>query len=419
RRCYYHKVTQALLLWTAQTTLSNWCGRVIVKDRPALLRYAFAVTIAGLALALATAIPSRADPSHFSLFFLAVMLSSWYGGLAAGLVTTILAAVSLDYFFISSVNFIELDWRALLRVSVFTAIALVTSYLTTARKHAEQELRRAHRDLDRRVRDRTAELAHANDTLRAEIAERTRAENELLRLQLQLGRVERLATLGRMAGTIAHDLGTPLNSVLGYTQLLSQERLPEHARRRLTIIETQIHRMSDIIQRYLSHTRSAPMREKIQINDLVRDTLLLLQPVFQQRGVTATSKLTDPLPVLYGDGNSIQRVLINLLDNAVDACEGNGTITIMTAETSATPNKPGGVTIQVVDSGAGIPAEMLPQIFDLFMTTKPPGKGTGLGLVICQEIIRSHSGTIHISSQIGRGTTVTIYLPADTRPAVE
>jgi signal transduction histidine kinase len=269
------------------------------------------------------------------------------------------------------------------------------------------------------VRDRTAELAHANDTLRAEIAERTRAENELLRLQLQLGRVERLATLGRMAGTIAHDLGTPLNSVLGYTQLLSQERLPEHARRRLTIIETQIHRMSDIIQRYLSHTRSAPMREKIQINDLVRDTLLLLQPVFQQRGVTATSKLTDPLPVLYGDGNSIQRVLINLLDNAVDACEGNGTITIMTAETSATPNKPGGVTIQVVDSGAGIPAEMLPQIFDLFMTTKPPGKGTGLGLVICQEIIRSHSGTIHISSQIGRGTTVTIYLPADTRPAVE
>ena len=278
-------MTPSLLSTTAPNAFSNWCDRMFVKDRPPLVRYTIAILAAAAALGLASLIPSRADPSHFSLFFVAVMLSSWYGGLGAGLVTMVLSALSIEYFFISPHHSIELEWRAFLRLGVFTAIAVLTSYLTTARKHAEQALRDAHDELDQRVRDRTAELAQANNTLRAEIVERKRAEQELLRLQLEMGRVERLATLGRMAGTIAHDLGTPLNSVLGYTQLLVQEDLPERARRRLTIIEAQINRMGEIIQRYLSHTRGSPLRNKVSTNDLVRDTLLLLQPVFQQRGV--------------------------------------------------------------------------------------------------------------------------------------
>jgi C4-dicarboxylate-specific signal transduction histidine kinase len=392
---------------------ADWCKRTMIKDRPALLRYGVAAVLPGLALSIAKLIPARADPSHFSLFFIAVMLSSWYGGLGAGLVATVLSAVSLEYFFISK-YFITLDWHAFLRLGVFTAIAALTSYLTNARKRAEQALREAHDELDQRVRERTAELAQANDGMRAEIIERKKAETELLRLQLELGRVERLATLGRMAGTIAHDLGTPLNSVLGYAQLLSQENLTERARRRLSIIETQINRMGEIIQHYLLQTRGTAPKRAVLINDLVRDTLMLLQPVFDERAIAVTSNCSDAAPVIYGNSDSLQRVLINLLDNALYACEKGGAIQISTKACSPAP-KPDGILIEIADTGAGIAPELLPRIFDLFVTTKPPGRGTGLGLVICQEIVRAHGGTIAVESSVGRGTLVSIYLPVDTR----
>ena len=391
---------------------------MLIKDRPVVARYGIAVTAAALALATASLLPWRADPSHFTLFFVAVMFSAWYGGFGAGFAATILSALSLDYFFIAPIYMIELNWRALLRLAVFLSVASVTSYLTSARKRAEEELLKAHAELEERVQARTAELARANDALRAEIVERKKVETELLRLQLELGRVERLATLGRMAGTIAHDLGTPLNSVLGYTQLLAQESMTQRARRRLAIIETQINRMGEIIQRYLSQTRGTPAKSEVNINELVRDTLVLLQPNFEQRGVEVTSALAGTRLVVSGNGNSIQRVLINLLDNAVDACEKKGTVKITTVECPVTSTKAPGVAIEVADTGTGIPPDVLPRIFDLFVTTKPPGRGTGLGLVICQEIIRAHGGTINIVSEVGQGTTVSIYLPVDARPAV-
>lgn len=391
---------------------------MLIKDRPVVARYGIAVTAAALALATASLLPWRADPSHFTLFFVAVMFSAWYGGFGAGFAATILSALSLDYFFIAPIYMIELNWRALLRLAVFLSVASVTSYLTSARKRAEEELLNAHAELEERVQARTAELARANDALRAEIVERKKVETELLRLQLELGRVERLATLGRMAGTIAHDLGTPLNSVLGYTQLLAQESMTGRARRRLAIIETQINRMGEIIQRYLSQTRGTPAKSEVNINELVRDTLVLLQPNFEQRGVEVTSALAGTRLVVSGNGNSIQRVLINLLDNAVDACEKKGTVKITTVECPVTSTKAPGVAIEVADTGTGIPPDVLPKIFDLFVTTKPPGRGTGLGLVICQEIIRAHGGTINIVSEVGQGTTVSIYLPVDARPAV-
>src|SRR6476646_5630255 len=170
-----------LIAASSETKFSLRCSRMLIKDRPPWLRYTTAILLVGLALGVAKLIPWRADPSHFSLFFVAVMLSSWYGGLGAGLTATVLSAVSLEYFFISK-YFITLDWHAFLRLGVFTAIAALTSYLTNARKRAEQALREAHDELDQRVRERTAELAQANDGMRAEIIERKKAETELLRL---------------------------------------------------------------------------------------------------------------------------------------------------------------------------------------------------------------------------------------------
>lgn len=390
---------------------------MVVDDRPLVFRYAIPFVAVAAASSMASLLPSRVDPSHFTLYFPAVMLSAWYGGLGAGLISTILSALALDYFFISPIYSIELDWHAFVRMGVFLAVAMVTSVLTSARRRAEADLRQAHAHLEDRVRERTAELAQTNDALREEITERQRIEKELLRVQQQIGRVERLATLGRMTATVAHDLGTPLNSVLGYAQLLAQEDLPEQARRRLAIIETQIHRMGKIIQSYLSYTRGNPSREKIDINELIRNTLLLLQPVFKQQRVRVIMQLAESLPVIYGDANSIQRVLINLLDNAVDACDKGGNVTIATREQAGPNQREQGVVIKLADTGAGIPAEMLPKVFELFLTTKAPGKGTGLGLVICQEIVEAHGGTISIASKVGTGTSVTVFLPTNPSPA--
>jgi signal transduction histidine kinase len=406
-----------------QATIANehhsfvsWCSHMVVDDRPLVFRYAFPFVAVTAATFFASLLPWRVDPSHFTLYFLAIMLSTWYGGFGAGLMSTILSALALDYFFISPIYSVELDWHAFVRLGVFLVVALITSVLTNARRRAEEGLRQAHAQLEDRVRERTAELAQTNDALREEINERQRIEKELLRLQHEIGRVERLATLGRMTETVAHDLGTPLNSVLGYSQLLAQEDLPERARRRLAIIETQIHRMSEIIQNYLSYTRGNPQRERIDVNELIRDTVLLLQPSLKQRSVSVTTQLAESLPVIYVDGNSIQRVLINLLDNAVDACDKGGSVTIGTLDHAGSNYREQGVVIELADTGVGIPPEMLPKVFELFVTTKAPGKGTGLGLVICQEIVKAHGGTISIASQLGTGTTVTVFLPGNPNP---
>jgi C4-dicarboxylate-specific signal transduction histidine kinase len=389
------------------------CGHMLLEDRPLAFRYATPIVSVGAASLLASLLPWRVDPSHFTLYFLAVMVSAWYGGVGAGLLSTMLSALALDYFFISPIYSIEMDAHALVRLCVFLSVSIITNILTNARRRAEAALRQAQAQLEDRVEARTAELAQTNTVLRDEISERQKLEKELFRVQHEIGRVERLATLGRMTGTVAHDLGTPLNSVLGYTQLLAQEDLPERARRRLAIIETQIHRMGEIIQNYLAYTRGNPPQETVFVNDLIRDTLLLLQPVFKQRDVQVTAQLADALPSVTGDGNSIQRVLINLLDNAVDACEKRGSVTLRTYQTENALQKRQDVVIECEDSGAGIEAEILPKVFELFVTTKAPGKGTGMGLVICQEIVRAHGGGISIKSDPSTGTVVTVCLPAN------
>jgi signal transduction histidine kinase len=534
----------------------------MLTEVPALLlRYSVAVAAVTLALMLTWLLWPLLDPTVFSLFFAAVMVSAWYGGLGPGLLATAVAVLAIEAFFFSPVDTFVLDLQSLLRLTVFALVALLISSLTAARKRAEDALRKAHDELEIRVQERTVELAQANEASRAEITQRKRAEEEkqellrdlqervkeltvlhtmarllqndqrsvpellqeivtllpsawqypeitaarvqfdgrghttpnflrtpwkqceafttsggkqgtvevvyleekpnavegpflaeerslldsvaemvksyferaeakaqvaqvtqelirrneeLWRLQREMGRVEPLAALGRVTGTIAHELGTPLNSMLGYSQLLAQEDLPESARESVEIIEAQVQRMVEIIQHYLSRTRgSLPRHRPINIRELVQETLTLLTPVFQQHRVQVTTALAESLPLLSGDGASLQRVLINLLNNAVDAIGADGMVTVA-AHTSTSPEtaRPG-VVMEITDTGCGVPPELLPRIFDLFVTTKTPGKGTGLGLMVCHEIVKSHGGTIDISSQVGQGTCVRIFLPTD------
>jgi signal transduction histidine kinase/Skp family chaperone for outer membrane proteins len=244
-----------------------------------------------------------------------------------------------------------------------------------------------------------------------ELVERNK---ELWRLQREMGRVEPLAALGRITATIAHELGTPLNTVLGYSQLLAQEPLSENARECLSIVEKQIQRMVEIIHYYLSQTRSSARKHhQVNVNGLLRETLLLVEPIFRQHRVQVNTTLAEALPLSTADGVSLQRVFINIINNAVDAMENGGTLTLVTRAAGPPQTAQRGVIVEISDTGSGIPPEILPKIFDLFVTTKTAGKGTGLGLAVCQEIIKVHGGMIDISSQVGQGTCVRIFLPAE------
>jgi two-component system NtrC family sensor kinase len=128
--------------------------------------------------------------------------------------------------------------------------------------------------------------------------------------------------------------------------------------------------------------------------------------------------LTDGSPAIYGDGTSIQRVLINLLDNAIDACDSGGQVKISSVVGAGIADQVPYVVIKLTDTGVGISPDMLPKVFDLFVTTKAPDKGTGLGLVICQEIVKAHGGSIAVESRLGVGTTITVSLPSAAAPIV-
>jgi C4-dicarboxylate-specific signal transduction histidine kinase len=391
-----------------------------------VLRFCAAVLSVTIAVVITWFLQPLAVATIYSLSFIAVIITAWYAGLWPGVIATLLAGLAIDYFFVGPPYALDFNLLHLEQVGVFMIVAVLIGSLTAARKRADAELRRAHDQLEIRVQERTRDLAKANEDLQAEIIEREKAEarvtriaqqleernSELLRLQGEIGRVERLAALGKVAGSIAHDLGTPLSSVLGYTQLLTREELPENAQGRVKIIQGQVERMVSIIQQYLSRARgSFQARSESDINHLVGETLELLKPIFERQGVQVDAHLTPELPKLSVDAASLQRVLINLLDNAVDAIEPGGKINVTTQAGTSERSAQTGVVITVADTGAGIPAEMLPTIFEFFVTTKAPGQGTGMGLPVCQEIVKGHGGSIDISSRIGEGTTVRVFLP--------
>ncbi|MBP1623055.1 MAG: multi-sensor signal transduction histidine kinase, partial [Acidobacteria bacterium] len=230
---------------------------------------------------------------------------------------------------------------------------------------------------------------------------------EKIQLEGQLMQAEKLSSIGLLAAGIAHEVNTPIAGISSYTQMLLKET-PESDRRKpiLEKIEKQTFRAAEIVNGLLNFSRmNGSEFKELDINQLIDDSLTLLNHQLQSSHITVDSQYDRSLPLVYGNSGKLQQVFINLFLNARDAMPSGGELAVQTAMTDSM------VIVDISDTGTGISEENIKRIFDPFFTTKEIGKGTGLGLAVTYGIIQEHGGRIFVDSDSGRGTHFRVKLP--------
>ncbi|MCO6437228.1 MAG: hypothetical protein J5J06_09095 [Phycisphaerae bacterium] len=263
------------------------------------------------------------------------------------------------------------------------------------------------------------EEAHLIGAVARELAlfvQRRDARLERAHMATIMRQTDRLATIGRLAAGVAHEINEPLGGILGFAQLARKTaNLPAQVVQDLErIIQAALY-ARDIVRKLMLFARqSPPSRDWVQLSSLVDESLSLLAPRVQEFGVEVRRELDPVCPKVYADPVQLSQVIVNLCVNAIQAMPGGGILTVRTRK------EDGEVTIVVEDTGAGIASDIADRIFEPFFTTKSPEQGTGLGLSVVHGIVISHGGKIHFQSQPGAGSRFEVKLPASSPlPAME
>ena len=259
-------------------------------------------------------------------------------------------------------------------------------------------------------RDEIGVLTESIDRMAHELGHRERSLKET---QAALIQSEKMSAFGQLSAGIAHEVKNPLAGILGYTQLtLKQAKGEEGVYKNLKIIEQETRRCNSIIENLMKFARQdKPELKPLAINDVIEDSLVLVDHQMGISQVTLEKDLAEGLPEIRGDTNQLIQVLMNLMINAQQAMDGKpGTIAIK----SGLPNA-GVVEVRISDTGPGMSEEVSSKIFEPFFTTKESGKGTGLGLSVTYGIIKDHGGNIKVESEPGEGSTFIITFPFTTK----
>ena len=238
---------------------------------------------------------------------------------------------------------------------------------------------------------------------------------ELASMTQQLWHASKLATMGELAASIAHELNNPLATVaLRVENLLMQMAADDPKRHSLEVITQEVDRMANLVNDLLQFSRRSHRQiSTVDVREEIANSIEFVHYHLRTRKIEAVREFADPLPTIQADRQQLRQLFLNLLTNAGDAMPQGGTLTLRA--TRSVLREVEAVQIDFSDSGDGISAENLEKIWEPFFTTKPEGKGTGLGLAICRRIVEEHGGKIDIESSAGSGTTVHIVFPATTK----
>ncbi|MGA7906942.1 MAG: PAS domain S-box protein [Candidatus Sulfotelmatobacter sp.] len=230
------------------------------------------------------------------------------------------------------------------------------------------------------------------------------------KLEQQIVQSERLAAMGAMIGGVAHELNNPLTSILGVSELLQDSQTSDSARKQIAMLQQQARRAAEIVHNLTYFSRPpAPGKSKVSLGEIVERTLNLHAYSLRKNNITVDFMREPGLPYVEGDPHQLMQVFLNLILNAEQAireARDRGTLRIRLASNGDS------VSASFQDDGPGIPAEILPSIFDPFYTTKRPGRGTGLGLSICKSVLKEHNGTVEAANAPGGGAVFTVTLRA-------
>jgi two-component system NtrC family sensor kinase len=275
------------------------------------------------------------------------------------------------------------------------------------------ELAHSFNEMSHQLSNARDEITAWNRTLEDRVLEKT---SELKKAAERMLHVEKMATIGKMAAVVAHEINNPLSGILTYSKLVKRyiergifddEPKRHEMAENLDLVATESRRCGDLVKNLLSFSRTNPINlEWIQVNPIVDRVVKLALHKLEMASIQVHVDTGDGLPVVRADAAQIEQVLLAFTMNAIDAMPHGGNLWISTSVTDHSE-----LLLQVRDDGMGIPAEVLPRLFEPFLTTKDTGKGVGLGLAISHNIVERHNGRIEVDSQLGRGTTFNVYLP--------
>ncbi len=236
-----------------------------------------------------------------------------------------------------------------------------------------------------------------------DLREKLAVEHKLKETQAQLAQSEKMASIGQLAAGVAHEINNPLTGILFYANLKLETMSAEDPERsEVEAVIEDVKRCRDIVQHLLAYSRqSSPMKDIIQLNDIVLQSLNLIRDPRLFRNVIVEKDFSEEMMLVHVDKNQISQVIINLVMNAVGAMDGSGELNLRTYRDKTK----GKAYLEVADTGCGIPPESLSKIFDPFFTTKAPGEGTGLGLSTAYGLMKDNKGNISVKTTSNKGTT--------------
>ena len=378
-----------------------------VRDRVALAALKYG--IAAISVALALLITQSLQPTVFPtpLFFAAIVISTWFGGIGTGLFAVLFATLLLDYYFVSPTRTFSIHPAALLYLAQFSLPALLSSWFVKKRKDAERALKEARDQLDVKVQQRTAEL-------QSEIAERKRAEEAFHKTQADLAHLTRVMTMSELATSIAHEVNQPLAAIVTTGDACARWLAldpPNLGRARESVgrIITEGNRASEVVKRIRALSKKTTVQKSaLHMNELIHEVIALMNVELAKNQVRLRSDLESELPLVYGDRVQLQQVILNLVVNDIEAMNeirDRGRELVLRSEKVG----PDRVQVSVRDCGCGLEASPVEHLFEAFFTTKPGG--IGMGLSISRTIIESHGGRLWATSNPDHGATFHFALP--------